>query len=220
MARLDLPFPGGAMRKNFSKRAATLASVAFIGLLLSAGASIARQNKKQVQIDAALSEARRVSAELTDKVRNLLLSELEKGGYENAVRVCAEIAQDTTQQYSQKTGHYLRRVSLGFRNRKDVPDEYEQRKLESFDRLNREQKLESDYYEVVNERGRRYLRYMKPILTGTMCLKCHGQLDEIPYPVIELLREKYPNDRALGYRVGDVRGAVSVKIALPLKRSK
>ena len=61
---------------------------------------------------------------------------------------------------------------------------------------------------------------MKPILTSAMCLKCHGQLDEINYPVIELLREKYPNDRALGYQVGDVRGAVSVKIALPLKEKQ
>jgi hypothetical protein len=33
-------------------------------------------------------------------------------------------------------------------------------------------------------------------------------------------KEKYPNDRATGYREGDLRGAVSVKIALPARADK
>jgi hypothetical protein len=35
-----------------------------------------------------------------------------------------------------------------------------------------------------------------------------------------VLRKKYPNDRATGYREGDLRGAVSVKIALPVKAGR
>jgi hypothetical protein len=38
--------------------------------------------------------------------------------------------------------------------------------------------------------------------------------------VTAVLKEKYPNDRATGYREGDLRGAVSVKIALPARTNR
>jgi hypothetical protein len=182
--------------------------------------SAAQQKANDARIEKALLDARKVSGELTNKVRELLLKELEKGGYEGAISVCANVAQDITRQFNEKSGHYVRRVSLGYRNPNDSPDEYEQQKLESFDRRNREKKLESEYYEVVSEKGRDYLRYLKPVIAGKMCLNCHGQPDEIPIGVQRIIQETYPNDRATGYLEGDVRGAVSVKIALPPKAAK
>ena len=35
-----------------------------------------------------------------------------------------------------------------------------------------------------------------------------------------VIQETYPNDQATGYHEGDVRGAISVKIAFPLKAAK
>ncbi len=35
-----------------------------------------------------------------------------------------------------------------------------------------------------------------------------------------IIQETYPNDRATGYLEGDVRGGVSVKLALPPKAAK
>jgi hypothetical protein len=180
----------------------------------------AQQKANDARAEKALLDARKISAELTDKVRGLLLKELEKGGYEGAISVCALVAQDITRQFNEKSGHSVRRISLGYRNPNDFPDEYERQKLESFDRLNREKKLESEYYEVVSEQGREYLRYLKPVVAGKMCLNCHGQPDEIPIGVQRVIQENYPNDRATGYLEGDVRGAVSVKIALPPKAAK
>lgn len=167
------------------------------------------------RIEPALREARQVASELADKVRGLLFQELEKGGYVGAVRVCSEVAQDIPREFTARTGHYVRRVSLRYRNPKDIPDEYERQKLGEFDRLNREKKLENDYYEVVAEPGRHYLRYLKPLIAGPMCLTCHGEKENIPPEVRAILAEKYPDDRATGYHTGDVRGAISVKIALP-----
>ncbi len=168
--------------------------------------------------EAALEEARKLTGELTGKVRALLMSELEKGGFEGAVGVCAEVAQQMTSDFSRQKGHYARRVSLGYRNPKDIPDEYERAKLEEFDRLRREGRLEDEYHEVVGEKDGQYLRYMKPLITGKMCLNCHGQVTEVPHAVMSLLQRRYPNDKALGYSEGDVRGAVSIRIALA-KRS-
>jgi len=166
------------------------------------------------RIERALGQARQVADELTDKVRSLLFKELEKGGYAGAVRVCSEVAQDIPREFTARTGHYVRRVSLGYRNPKDAPDDYERLKLEEFDRLNREKKLENEYYEVVTEQGSNYLRYLKPLIAGPMCITCHGEKANIPPEVKAILAERYPDDRATGYHASDVRGAISVKIML------
>jgi hypothetical protein len=200
--------------------AVLLTFIVGIGWLLAPVVSRSPQVNQDARVEPALKQARQISDELTDKVRGLLLTELEKGGYDGAIRVCSEVAQNITQEFNRDTGHSVRRVSLGYRNTKDIPDDYESRMLKRLDRQNREKRLPPEYYEVVRERGQDYLRYFKPIVAGKMCLNCHGQPDQIPPLVTAVLKEKYPNDRATGYREGDLRGAVSVKIALPARTNR
>lgn len=208
-------------RKSFNsiKLALVFAVLAIAGLGWAASESSAQQQAAP-NTEQALKEARQVTVKLTDQVRGLLMKELEKGGYEGAADVCANVAQKITRDFNKMSGHYVRRISLGYRNPNDVPDAYEQKLLEDFDRQNGEKKLVTEYYEVVTEQGRHYLRYLKPIVAGKMCLNCHGQLDEILPRVRTILQRHYPDDKAMGYREGDVRGAVSVKIALPNKLGK
>jgi hypothetical protein len=87
--------------------------------------------------------------------------------------------------------------------------------LEEFDRLNLEKKLTDEYFEVVKEGGQEYLRYMKPLILQPVCIACHGPRENIPAEVKLILEQKYPGDRATGFLVGDLRGAISVKIYLP-----
>jgi hypothetical protein len=157
---------------------------------------------------------------LAEKVRGLLLQEIERGGFVNAVRVCSELAQKITQQFNQDTGHYARRVSLRYRNPKNIPDDYERQKLEEFDFLNREKRLGNEYVEVVKEGNHEYLRCMRPLVAIPLCLVCHGPKENIPSEIKAILVEKYPDDRATGFLLGDVRGAISVKIALPHRGSR
>jgi len=54
--------------------------------------------------------------------------------------------------------------------------------------------------------GDGHFGYLEPILTEPVCLKCHGvKLDK---PVEVSLYEMYPEDKAVGYHVGDVRGVL------------
>jgi hypothetical protein len=78
--------------------------------------------------------------------------------------------------------------------------------------------LSNDYVEVANEQGQKYLRYMRPRITLPVCMTCHGWKENIPSEVKVILAEKYPDDHATGFLVGDVRGAISVKILLSLRR--
>ena len=196
---------------------------ALIGLvpsLMVGGVSHSQQSHQDLQFEQALLEARQVSKELAEKVRGLLLQEIERGGFLNAVRVCSESAQKITQQFYKDTGHYARRVSLRYRNTNNIPDDYERRKLEEFDFLNREKRLGNEYIEVVKEGSQEYLRYMRPLVAIPLCLVCHGPKENIPSEIKAILAEKYPDDRATGFLSGDVRGTISVKIALPHRGSR
>jgi hypothetical protein len=175
---------------------------------------VSNGSAQEESVASALRHARQLADELLDKVRRLLLTELEKGGYEGAVRVCSEVAQGIPREIEARTGASIRRVSVRYRNPKNAPDEYERRKLEEFERQHRARVLPDESAEVVREEGRTYLRYMRPILVGPLCITCHGPKDALPSSVRAILAEKYPDDRATGYRSGDVRGAVSVTLPL------
>jgi hypothetical protein len=46
-----------------------------------------------------------------------------------------------------------------------------------------------------------------------MCLRCHGPA--VAPEVLAAVRRLYPDDEAVGFGEGDIRGAVSVRQALP-----
>jgi hypothetical protein len=192
------------------RRRLTLLVICF--MLVSTLPSDAQQGSKDIALEEALMDARKVSNQLAEKVRGLLLQEIDKGGFSSAVRVCSELAQEMTLQFNARTGHHVRRVSLKYRNPKNVPDAYEQRKLEAFNILNQKKELSNEYSEIVEEHGKKYLRYLRPLTVAPLCTTCHGSKENIPQEVKTILAERYPNDRATGFLVGDVRGAITVKI--------
>jgi len=60
-------------------------------------------------------------------------------------------------------------------------------------------------------------RFAKAIYVKEGCLKCHGSPEQIPSAIMKALRAKYGDnvDRAINYRVGDLRGIISVTILPP-----
>jgi HAMP domain-containing protein len=60
-------------------------------------------------------------------------------------------------------------------------------------------------------------RFAKAIYVKKGCLKCHGPADQIPPAIMKALRAKYGDnvDRAINYKVGDLRGIISVTILPP-----
>jgi len=65
--------------------------------------------------------------------------------------------------------------------------------------------------EVVEEPAGRYFRYLKAIPVQPPCLICHGTPEMIAPAVRERLSADYPHDRATGYSLGQIRGAVTIK---------
>ncbi len=121
---------------------------------------------------------------------------------------------DDRRELSRKSGGRVARVSLKTRNPLlGQPDAWEQQVLAEFDRRAAAgEKIESlEFSGSTNEPRGRYFRYMKAIPVQLLCLTCHGKADNIPDQVRARLAMEYPHDRAIGYELGQVRGAVTIK---------
>jgi Fe-S cluster biogenesis protein NfuA len=62
----------------------------------------------------------------------------------------------------------------------------------------------------VNSNGIKTVNYIKPIVTEGICLSCHGSENTISDNVKQILSKKYPEDKAVGYSIGDLRGIISI----------
>ncbi len=61
------------------------------------------------------------------------------------------------------------------------------------------------FHPFTNEKGEEYYLYARPIWIEEQCLKCHAKREDAPPTV-----QKY--DTAWGYKVGDLRGVLSIKV--------
>jgi len=64
------------------------------------------------------------------------------------------------------------------------------------------------YRNLANKFEGEFYRYTQPLFVKKACLRCHGDPADAPPEVIE----KYGDQKAFGYKVGDVRGIISVKL--------
>lgn len=164
---------------------------------------------------ASVGLARAVADSLSDELMGLLSAALTSGGPALAIRFCADSAQVRTLRHWQN-GIYIRRVSDRVRNVDDTPDALERRLLEQLSEALQSGSLPRELAEVIRAPDGTYaLQYLRPILADGRCLPCHGDPAAFDPEVRAVLAKRYPEDRATGYAVGDLRGAVSVRVPLP-----
>lgn len=146
------------------------------------------------------------------KLQSALLSELQaamkEGGPPNAIQVCNTRAPGIAEEISRTSKLDIGRTSLKVRNPDNAADAWEKKVLESFEarKAKGEDPATLEHHEVVGNK----FRYMKAIVipADMPCLKCHGeQLDQA---VQTKLKALYPNDKATGYKTGDLRGAITI----------
>jgi hypothetical protein len=58
-------------------------------------------------------------------------------------------------------------------------------------------------------------RYMKALPIQEACLNCHGDPAAVSADLKAKLAKLYPGDQATGYKLGAIRGALTVKRPLP-----
>lgn len=157
-----------------------------------------------------LAEARALVAQYSRVLESALLAAMERGGPTHAIEVCSVEARAIAARLSRAGGWQIGRTSLKVRNPANRPDGWERRVLQEFERRRAEgvapEALER-LATVAGAEGER-LRYMRAIPTGGLCLACHGE--HLAPEVAATLKRLYPEDRARGFRPGDLRGAFTL----------
>lgn len=114
-----------------------------------------------------------------------------------AVEICNTRAPEIQREVSTNDVK-IGRVSIKARNPKNNPKKWMKDYIVQF----HQKKIKKPYVTVKLGDGKTGL--LKPIKTLPLCLKCHGSnVDPNLYKVI---KKKYPNDLAIGYELGEIRG--------------
>ena len=162
------------------------------------------------ELDDLADTSREMIGEFSGKLINELTSSLNEGGPENAITVCKIKAPQISNELS-RDGWSVGRTSLKIRNPENKPDEFEEALLRDFEDK-KAAGIDIDklaYYKLTEVGSHSEFRYMKAIPVNEICLQCHGEY--ISEPVVKRLNELYPDDKARNYKVGDIRGAFTLR---------
>ena len=162
---------------------------------------------------AAVQKSQEAMKEFGMTLKATLQAAMKEGGSMNAIPVCHTEAPKIAQQMSEKYGVDIHRTSL--KPRATPPNEWEMAVLEGFEKDKAAGKpvAELVWKKVVEVDGKPTLHMMKAIGTEDVCLTCHGTA--INPEVQAKIQALYPEDKAVGFKAGDMRGAFSVSAALP-----
>jgi hypothetical protein len=163
---------------------------------------------------AARAEAASVAAGFQKELGAALQAAMATGGPVAAIEVCGEAAPAIAAWASHDSGWAIRRVGTRVRNpASGRPDPWEAAQLADFERRlaagERPEAVES--FAIVDAGGVPTERYMKAIVTAPPCLACHGDPAAQSADLRAKLVEHYPDDRATGYRAGELRGAFTLR---------
>jgi len=186
-----------------------------LSLLLMNSTTIATETDKDPMIEAKIATYRATIKDFGGALKAKLVEALKSKGAIAALEVCYAEAPKIATEKSEASGITIGRTSLKPRNADNAPDHWEVAVLNVFEerKAQGEDPAKLEFYEVLENEGQKQLRYMKAIPTDASCLTCHG--GEITPEIQAKLQELYPNDQAVGFKQGDIRGAFSLKQTLP-----
>jgi len=183
----------------------------FIGLcLVFLALDCSSDQQSSANPEADVRAAKSAIKEFAGALQMELKAAMKAGGPVAAIGVCSTQAMPITAQVSADHGMTLSRVSLKNRNPANAANDWQSAVLQDFEKKKLAGKDISKltWSETVKVGNGQEFRFMKAIPTGEVCLKCHGT--QIAPEVGQVLASLYPQDRATGYKEGDIRGTFVV----------
>jgi len=155
-----------------------------------------------------LEKGQQLAATTFKTLSGNLQKAMKEGGVSNAVKYCNLAASPIVDSLSQLHNATIRRTSLKVRNPKNQPSPHELAQLQTYEKQSQSgEKLKA----VVKEIDSHTVAFYAPIHVMPVCEKCHGEIGntllEKDYDVIQKL---YPEDKAVAYKSGDLRGMWSI----------
>jgi len=132
-----------------------------------------------------------------------LLSAIKDRGTEGAVEFCSTRALQITDSMSQVLGIRIKRVSDQNRNPVNIPENEALSYIQKMKAAIAEKESPKPGFSETTEV---YTGYY-PILTDKLCIQCHGEKNtDIKAPTLSIINRLYPEDKATGFKLNDLRG--------------
>jgi hypothetical protein len=185
-----------------------------VSLVVLLSASVVSAQPGPGPNQSAMQETRDIAAAMLKELGQTLQAAMADGGPENAIGVCKTQAPEIAMKLSMK--HQLKVARVGTRARNPdmgVPNDWQTQAFKQFEtRLAKGDKpYDIEFIQLVKSGSYDLeLRYAKPIVLQPMCTACHGTPEQISPEVKAKLDQLYPNDKAVNYKPGELRGAVVV----------
>lgn len=152
-----------------------------------------------------IENSRQLSQTLQQQLGAELMAAMKAQGPVHAIQVCNEKAPQIAQSIS-TDNVTVARTALRVRNPNNAPTGEQKAVMEYFaERLAKEP---SQVPEVLYNTSNGEQHYMRAIVMQPQCAACHGSA--VKPEVQQAVLEKYPNDAATGFEVGDLRGSFVV----------
>jgi len=164
------------------------------------------------ELASVVKTGKEVSTTLLQTLGKNLKKEMKAKGPIAAATFCTSEAYALTEGVDKKYGEDInvKRISLQERNPANSAKGSEKKILEAMKGLSKNNvKLPEYFIERVNKDTYKYYRPLS--INKKVCLKCHGNVTKNP-KLANYLQKTYPHDKATGYKMGDLRGAVVVTI--------
>lgn len=136
---------------------------------------------------------------------------MKAGGPMDALDFCSNEAYTLTESVNKKLekGVSVKRISSKFRNPLNTPSADEQLVLDELQTLQDKGEKLPPY--IIKQTGETSYKFYKPLtMNKPVCLQCHGDVQN--GALKKEIAQRYPDDKAMGYKLNDLRGAVVVTI--------
>lgn len=182
-------------------------SISFILAIiaLSACSNLNRQTLSEEEKTALMHLGNSIATETQNVLLHNVSKALKQGGTEYAVAFCNLQAIPLTDSIADNLKVFIQRLSDKNRNPKNslqLP----------MDKLAWE-RIKSGKVDFIEESKSGEIHYYKPIsIIMPTCIKCHGGKTDISESTQKIITQKYPNDKAINYEMGDLRGMWKIKL--------
>jgi hypothetical protein len=131
-----------------------------------------------------------------------LMDAMSEGGPAAAISVCKVQASEIAKRVSEEHGLTIGRTGVRLRNQSNIAPEWASEMVDAG--------IEEPSFVMLSD-GK--AAALLPIKLQAQCVMCHGPDDQITPDVKSRLAELYPEDRAPGFKEGDLRGWFWIEMA-------
>lgn len=182
-----------------------------MGVLFGSSLASCNQSKEpdEKTRTALMEKGKRISSNLSGALLAKLSSEIQENGITEAIQYCSVNALPITDSISKAEQVKISRISHRNRNPLNAANSEE---IELIKKYISQIETAGALTPTIVTRDNKHTYYAPIVIAMPTCLKCHGKPDtDIDAQVMSTLNTIYPEDKATGFEMGELRGLFKIE---------